>query len=69
MLAVGCETIDDVGVSDAAVVVSGKNFMPSTEWRTLAGRLLPRVLVSEGELTEGAAAPLSWVEPMVDILC
>ena len=45
------------GVSAEGADDSGKNLLPSTEWRTLAGRAMPMVLVSEGEPTE--AAPLS----------
>ena len=41
-------------------------FVASMEWRMLEGRL-PIALTSAGAPTE--PAPLSAVEPMVDILC
>lgn len=37
-------------------VVSEKSFMPSIEWRKLAGRVVPMVLASEGEPSD--APPL-----------
>ncbi len=68
MWVVGGETTEVAGASRPAVVAaSGKSFMPSMEWRTLAGRLLPMVLASEGEPM--AEPPFSWVAPMVDMLC
>ena len=67
MWALGAETTEVAGASIAVVVVSGKSFMPSMEWRTLAGRELPMLLTSDGEPSE--APPLCWVGPIVDILC
>ncbi len=62
MWLVAGETMLTAVVSEAFDAVSAKNLTPSIEWRTV--ERLPMALTSGGE-----AAPLSWVEPMVDMLC
>lgn len=57
--------MEEDAASDEAEELSWKYFM-SREWRTFAGRV-PIAETSDGEPTE--PAPLSCVEPMVDILC